>query len=214
MISSEVDVDASRKRLEIMNKAAELFDEFGYQDTNMERIALAVGIKKPTLYHYFKSKAEILYLISDRLIALLTDRHLRRLETPMPPDQVLLEMIADILELMETHPGHVRVFLEFQRELPAGQRGELARKRNAYQAMLKDILAAGVAAGTFRQVDERLATLGIFGMVNWSYQWFSEEGPLRPREIAYVLWDILLRGLKAPDESAVIIPEHRQAAGA
>jgi AcrR family transcriptional regulator len=196
-VISATDSDADRKRLDIMNKAAELFDELGYHDTNMERIALAAGLKKPTLYHYFRSKSQILFFISDRLVDQLTEQHVRRLATPMAADQMLLEMMADVLELMETHRGHVRVFLEFRRELPANQQADLLQKRNRYQAMLEEVLERGVAEGTFRQIDPRLTALGLLGMVNWAYQWFDPRGEMRPREIAYVLWDLVLRGAAA-----------------
>jgi AcrR family transcriptional regulator len=111
-------LSVDERRQEIVRTAADLFDRAGYSSTTMEDIAHAVGIAKPTLYHYFKSKDEILFWIHEEFIDLLINRHEQRLQALLDPNQLLLEVMADILELMETHRGHVRVFFEHHRELP------------------------------------------------------------------------------------------------
>jgi hypothetical protein len=50
----------------------------------------------------------------------------------------------------------------------------------------------------FRPVDAKFATLALFGMCNWAYQWYRADGELRSREIGYVFWDMLRRGIEAP----------------
>src|ERR1019366_6225857 len=97
------------------------FDTRGFQATSMEDIADAVGLRKPSLYHYFKSKDDILFLIHDEFIELLLQRHLHRLEIGVEPKILLLEAMSDMLELMDTHRGHIRVFFEARRELPANK---------------------------------------------------------------------------------------------
>ena len=43
----------------IMNSACETFARFGFRKTTMEDIAEGAGLRKPSLYYYFKSKEEI-----------------------------------------------------------------------------------------------------------------------------------------------------------
>src|SRR3954452_6177364 len=63
----EADASASQagpgRRDEILREAALLFLESGYRGTSMGTIADRVGIAKPTLYHYWRSKEDILYEI-------------------------------------------------------------------------------------------------------------------------------------------------------
>ena len=59
---------ADRRRRDILAKSAVLFDEFGYRETSMNDIADAVGVRKPTLYHYFDTKDEILFWIHEEFI--------------------------------------------------------------------------------------------------------------------------------------------------
>ncbi|MDO8212604.1 TetR/AcrR family transcriptional regulator [Conexibacter sp. CPCC 206217] len=190
--------EAPSRRDDVIRQSATLFDERGYHSTSMEDIASAVGVRKPTLYHYVQSKDEILYWIHEEFIDLLISRQERRMSTAMSPEQLVLEVMGDILELMETHRGHVRVFFEHHRELPTDEHAAIAAKRERYESAVAAVIQRGVDEGAFRPVDVKLATLALFGICNWAYQWYRADGPLRSREVAYVFWDLLLNGLANP----------------
>lgn len=185
------------RRAEIIRTAADLFDRDGYSSTTMEDIARAQGIAKPTLYHYFSSKDEILYWIHEEFIDLLISRHEQRVNAGLGVGQLLLEVMADILELMETHRGHVRVFFEHHRELAEEHQGTIRVKRDAYERMVKGIFETGIAQGEFRQTDPQLAAFATFGMCNWAYQWYRVGGRMRTRDIAYQFWSYLVHGVGA-----------------
>jgi AcrR family transcriptional regulator len=185
------------RRRTIIDAAAGLFDARGYHQTSVEEIAEAAGIRKPSLYHYFKSKDELLFWIHEEFVDHLLERHASRLRLPLTMTQRLFEVMADILELMETHRGHVRVFFENYRELPEPHKDNIKRKRDSYDAMVEDLVARGIEAGEFRPVDVRLATLAVFGACNWAYQWYRSSGALRSREVAYVFHELFLHGLAA-----------------
>jgi hypothetical protein len=103
--------------------------------------------------------------------------------------------MADILQLMETHRGHVRVFFEHYRELPESDRQHVQIERDRYEGMVEDILRGGIKSGEFRPMDVRMTSLAVFGSCNWAYQWYQREGPLGTREIASTFWNIFLEGL-------------------
>src|SRR5260221_457584 len=63
------------RRDEIMKRAARLFEKKGYSQTSVGDIAQEVGMSKPTIYHYFHSKEEILYSIHDTWTAWLLSEH-------------------------------------------------------------------------------------------------------------------------------------------
>ena len=186
--------DGVKKEL-LVEQAARLFDSNGYNTTSVEEIAEAAGIRKPTLYHYFRSKDEILFALHEEFIDLLLERQVARAETSLAPSYVLLEIMADVLELMETHRGYVRVFFEHHRELPPAARRTISGKRDRYEEMVEQVIQDAIDQGEFRPVDTKLATFALFGMCNWAYQWYQSNGPLRSREIAYFFWEILLNGI-------------------
>jgi len=49
----------------ILEEALTLFSEQGYDGTSVEQIAIAVGIKAPSLYKHFKGKEDILNALID-----------------------------------------------------------------------------------------------------------------------------------------------------
>lgn len=51
-------------RTNILNKALQLFYEKGYDTIGVQEIADAVGVTKPTLYHYFGSKYGLLEAVT------------------------------------------------------------------------------------------------------------------------------------------------------
>jgi AcrR family transcriptional regulator len=186
---------ADRRRHEIVRCAAELFDTNGYHQTSMSDIAFRAGLAKPTLYHYFRGKDEILYSIHDEFIDLLIDAHGRRLAEGATPAALLRGIIGDVLSVMRTHRGHVRTFFEHHRELADGPRELCVEKRNAYQRSVEAVLSAGIEDGSFRPVDVRLMTLALFGMINWSYQWYTADGPQSEEEIAEKFHALMLDGI-------------------
>lgn len=186
---------ADVRRAEITALAAELFDAHGYASVSMEQIAVAAGMAKPTLYHYFRAKDEILRGIHEAFIDVLLERQHERIRLELSPADLLLGAISDILGLMETHHGHVRVFFEHHRELPSPVREQIRVKRDRYQQLIRDAVAAGIAAGTFRAVDPDTATLAIFGMCNWAYQWWRPGTRTDNALTAQKMWDLVVRGL-------------------
>ena len=186
---------ALARRAEIVRVAAQFFDQEGYHRASMGRLATELGMAKATVYHYFGSKEEILYEIHQEFILILIEAQRARLGKGMPPSQQLLECMSDIMGLMESHRGHVRVFFEHHRELEGERKGAIRAQRRQYQSMVKDILSEGSNQGEFHVDDVRLTALAVFGMCNWAYQWFQVEGPMTTQEAATYLWETLMQGL-------------------
>jgi AcrR family transcriptional regulator len=163
----------------------------------MDRIAERLGIAKPTLYHYVSSKEELLYDIHQEFLIPLIASHEARVGEGVAPRSLLLEAMADILQLMQTHAGHVRVFFENHHELQGERRATVHRQRDHYTSLIRNAVAEGCASGDFKQVDAELTTVALFGMCNWAYQWFKPSGRLQPRDVAEHFWTLLMSGIEA-----------------
>lgn len=188
---------ADERRRHIVGVAAELFDGRGYHATTVEDIAEAAGLKKATIYHYFAGKDRILAEIHESFIERLIAQHEARADLPIPPDLQLLEVITDMLEVTATRRGQVRAFFEHFRELPLEEQNHARTRRDHYEQIVRGLIIEAIAAGRMRDVDPRLATLALFGMCNWAYQWLDGSGRRTAREIAYVFWDIFLNSTGA-----------------
>jgi AcrR family transcriptional regulator len=159
-------------------------------------------IAKPTLYHYFRSKDEILRGIHESFIGTLLERQDERVRLGLAPADLLLApadlllgAMTDIFGLMETHRGYVRVFFEHHRELPDEARREIRVKRDRYERLIRDAVDQGIRVGAFRDVDPNAATMAVFGICNWAYQWWRPGGGADPALMAQKMWDLVIRGL-------------------
>lgn len=184
------------RRAQIIEIAAELFDRLGYHDTTMQAIADRAGIRKPSLYYYFRSKDEMLVELHETLMAVVIGRHEQRLAAgELGPRELLRGMMRDVIGLMESHPGYLRIFFESYRELPPDARRSVSAQRSRYRRMVSDVLVAGVEKGEFGDIDPELTSIAVLSLMNWTYQWFRRSGPLTADEVADRFWRMLLDGI-------------------
>jgi len=194
----KVDVEQTlRRKREIVQGAARLFDHVGYHGVNMSKIAEAAGVKKPTLYHYIKSKDEILFMLHELFIGTLRKNTDARIDQGADELEILRGVIVDTLRLMHDYPGYMRAFFEHTRELGREQRMVIAARRDEYIALIVGILEKAMAKRLINKADPRLTANCLFAVSNWPYQWYRPGKDPAPEVVAEQCWQILLRGLGA-----------------
>lgn len=194
---------AEERRAQIVRAAAQLFERKGYHNTGMDDIAEAVGLRKPTLYHYVKSKAEIVVWIHNDVMYPLLQRLETNVAKGIDPREGLRQTVTDILEIMETKPGHLRVYFENHRELPDALQSEAVHQRDRYEGLVESLIEDGIKRGIFRKTRVRLTALALFGITNWSYQWYRAGGALDHTAVADQLLDIFLHGVEQPQQPTI-----------
>lgn len=188
------------KRLEIIERCANLFDTGGYHRATMQMLADEVGLGKPTLYHYFTSKTEILYAIHQKHIAALIDGLDSAQRRGSGPQELLLHAGRDILDEIAQHPGYVRAFFEHYGELEEPKRNEIRERRKEYFGKICGIIKSGIAAGVFRKCDVELTAYGFLGTFSWAYQWYPPMvKKISSQKLAESLCSTFLQGLNKPD---------------
>jgi hypothetical protein len=91
----------------------------------------------------------------------------------------------------------VRIYFQYYRDLPPDLQKMAKAKRDMYEAQVEGLIRRGIETGVFRTQNARVATFGLFGMCNWTYQWFRPDSPSSSEQVADQLSDIYLRGLCA-----------------
>lgn len=191
----------SDARTAIIECAVSQFSKKGYSGTSLEDIAEELGVTKGAIYYHFNKKTEILYVIHDIFIDVLLDRVHERNGPQQEPIAEIRAVFIDVLWLMEHMKNYVRVFFEEMRELDDDQFHEVKQKRDAYEQHVADTYERGVQSNTFRGLPDRLPVFALFGMANWSYQWFREDRDLDHEQVAAILADIFLVGVcTEPDQ--------------
>lgn len=192
-----VKAPAGGRKAQITSAAAELFNERGFHETSMEDVAEAVGIKKPTLYHHVKSKAQIVAWIHDECVETVGPPLTEYLASDMSASEILRRVAIDIFSLLDDRPGYLRVYFEHHRDLDARARSRIRKKRDEYWANVRRTIERGNESGEFKVSNPTLASMAFFGMCNWGYQWYRPGGSRSAKEIGDYVCSIFLAGVVA-----------------
>lgn len=156
----------------------------------MREIAEAVGIKGASLYNHFASKEEILHAIALRMTRDWDERHLPVLDTEGTPDQRLAALVrAHVLSLAEHRVEHL-VSLRELSALTDEHRAQVVDYRRYYQRRVRDVIAAGVRAGTFDVEDPTRAAIAVLDMLNGIVWWLRDDHDLAALADAYVTYAV------------------------
>ncbi|OPY89657.1 MAG: Fatty acid metabolism regulator protein [Syntrophaceae bacterium PtaU1.Bin231] len=144
-------VDRDKKRSEIARKAIEVLARRGFQATTIQDIADASGLGKGTVYHYFKTKEEILLAVSGELLNDM-ERSLGAalLRKELPADKLSV-LIRESLRLTEEMEHLFIVYLELLlMDLRGSRHGDC-------MAMIKNLLhnMRGMVAGFIEEGKKR-----------------------------------------------------------
>jgi TetR/AcrR family transcriptional regulator, cholesterol catabolism regulator len=187
-----------RRREEILREAALLFLESGYRGTSMGAIAERVGVAKPTLYHYWRSKEDILYAIHKRFIQPLLDQQRSYAERELRPDDQLRRCLRDMMASINEDPGYVRSFIEHGRELNDERSKEVRATGREHRELIETAILDGIDQDMFRKVNPTIAAYAVLSLGSWATYWFQPGGTLSADDVAEELSDILLNGLRVP----------------
>jgi AcrR family transcriptional regulator len=156
----------------LLEAAARVFSEVGYDRASMRRIAAEAEVSLAGIYHYVASKEELLYWIQFHTFDSLHRDLESSLEGVVDPRQRLATAVRN----------HVRHFGENMHQLKVCARevesleGEAydavhERRRSYFEAVHELVRALPQQRGA--TVDSWLATANLFGMINWFYQWYD-----------------------------------------
>jgi AcrR family transcriptional regulator len=180
----------------IRRVATELFYEQGYHGTTMRDIAAGVGIKAGSLYNHFPSKEEILLRICDDTIGALHGGADERLEGIDDIEERLRALIVWHVEFHASHRHAARVTDGQLHALDADKRAHVIELRDAYERLLKELLAEGVREGRWVVEDLTVVAIGIATMCTEVDAWYREDGPLTPTQIGEIFAEFNLNGLR------------------
>jgi AcrR family transcriptional regulator/ferredoxin len=182
---------------ELLHISAELFAAQGYQSTTLQDIADQFGVLKGSLYHYIRSKDDLLFEIVHS-VADLGMRNLRELAAvkavKADPAARLRSVVRGHVLYLIDHLTETTVLLHEIDQLSPERRGQIPTQE--YSSVLTGLIEDGQRAGVVKpDIDAHLATLAVLGAVNWVYRWYRSDGNRTPAEIADQYVEMLVGGL-------------------
>jgi AcrR family transcriptional regulator len=184
------------KRRAVLREAGRAFSKYGFHNITLDQLAEALNISKPTLYTYFPNKQLMLYECH-RLAMDLGDQAVARMKASEGRGlERILVFLEGYLRSLTSELGHFAVLTDYFALLPE-HRDEILKRRSAFDREFRSVIEQGIADGSIRPCDPKLAVNCFMGTVNWLPMWFSPDGPSTGDEVASEFVGIFRRGLKA-----------------
>lgn len=193
---------------ELLDAALSLFVEKGFASTRVEEVALHAGVSKGTLFLYFPTKEELFKaVIRENIVRLFPvwNDELKRF-TGSSGDMLRHAMLSWWQQIGNTPASGIAklVISEAQNfpDVAAFYQDEVIRPGNA---LLRQILARGVASGEFRPLDLDQAVYTVMAPMMFMMMWKHSIGAcaasadiVDPERFIHLQVDVLLHGMTAP----------------
>ncbi|MGW8729393.1 TetR/AcrR family transcriptional regulator [Streptomyces sp. NPDC055808] len=182
----------------LLTVAVRIFNERGYDGTSMEHLSKAAGISKSSIYHHVAGKEELLHRAVSRAI----DGLFGVLDEPGAGRGRSIERVEYVtrrtVEVLTAELPYVTLLLRVRGNTKT-ERWAMERRRE-FDQRVSDLLKAAVADGDLRaDLDIRLATRLLFGMVNSLVEWYrpQREGEADGDQVADTVVRMAFEGLRA-----------------
>src|SRR6266567_5102215 len=204
---SKFEISRHDQKLEfILRNAARIFAEKNYHSTTMRDISRATSVSLAGLYHYCKSKEELLFLIQDNCFGRVLESLEERLRTEADPVQRLRVFIDNHLAFFAANMAEMKVLSHEADSLAGDLHARVSGRKEKYTRLARKILGEVQQQGSkkSRQIDLTVATYALFGMMNWIYNWYNPRGKLSVADLVDNVMCLFLTGfLNGPQDKAL-----------
>jgi AcrR family transcriptional regulator len=182
----------------ILRSAARIFAEKSYHSTSMRDISRATNVSLAGLYHYCKSKEELLFLIQDNCFGRVLERLEQRLENVEDPIVKLGIFIENHLSFFAANMAEMKVLSHEAESLGGDLYTHVSTRKDKYTKLARQILHEVQETQESKDpIDLTVATYALFGMMNWIYNWYDPHGKLTVSDLAGNLMKLFLNGFLA-----------------
>jgi len=183
------------KRYAVLKAASRAFAQKGYYQTSLADIAKEFNLNKATLYHYFKSKEEILFEIHVHAIDSITEDETIG-ENDANGYERLKEFIDRYVDMLIDDFGACLVLTDIK-PLEKESYDQCVAGRRAIDTLLRTILSEGMKDGSITTIDPKTTAPFIFGALNWLCHWYHTDGEITPSELKRRAVDFVMRGVES-----------------
>ncbi|MBU8898527.1 TetR/AcrR family transcriptional regulator [Corallococcus sp. H22C18031201] len=190
--------DEGERYRAILETAARLICERGYEGTSMQEIAAACRMTKAGLYHHIQNKEQLLFAIMNYGMDVFEEQVLAHVQDVADPLERLRGCMRHNIHLVTRGCSkEVIIILHEHATLTGEPREFIDRRKKRYVRFLEEAFAEATRQGLIRPVDPTVAAFSFLGMILWVYKWFKPDGRLTDDQIADGMVDLLLPGLFA-----------------
>jgi AcrR family transcriptional regulator len=207
---NQSDLSRHDQKLEhILRTSARIFAEKSYHSTSMRDIARATGVSLAGLYHYFKSKEELLFLIQDHCFGRVLERLEETIKGVDDPLKKLHLFIDNHLSFFAANMAEMKVLSHEAESLEGEMHRHVSTKKDRYARRARKILREIQDQRRQEPIDLTVATYALFGMLNWIYNWYDPRGKLSVNQLTDNIARLFLNGFLSSSAETFSITSER-----
>lgn len=176
--------DYEERREAILDRAAELFAQSGFLGATVSGIARACDASKSLLYHYYRSKEDVLFGVMSSHIDLLVGDVIEASNGPGTARERLRDLLRRFMKHYVGAAARQKVLLNDLNYLPEDRRQEIVVKQRRIVDAVQELLVAIDETLADKPEEARARTMLLFGMINWTSNWYRADGAISPDRLA------------------------------
>jgi AcrR family transcriptional regulator len=186
--------EREQKREAVLSAAVRFFNTKGFHATSLDDVALALNVTKPTIYHYFANKDEVLFECVRRGLETIRETATMAAARGGTGRERLRAMLLDYAAVMTKDFG-ICVSRTQDTQLARGSRARFRALKREIDTIIRNVIEEGIADGSIVVMDARLAAFTVTGALNWIAHWYDPKGKMSAHAIADGTVAMLLAGL-------------------
>jgi AcrR family transcriptional regulator len=183
--------DSAKGRL--LQAAATLFKEKGYERTTVRDLGKAVGIQSGSLFHHYPNKEAILRAVMEETIILNTELMKAALAQTTRSEDKVLALIRCELESVLGETGAAMTVLVYEwRSLKEESQQDILKLRDIYENLWINTLSDAKEAGSV-VIDPFVLRRLLTGALSWTVNWYRQEGDLTVEQLAQMALSLAIK---------------------
>ena len=179
----------------IVDIAVQVFLRRGYDGASLDQVAAAAGITKASIYYHADGKEALLARGAgralDALFAVLEEPPAKKGRAAAR----LKYIVRRTIEITVDQLAEVALLLRVRGNTPAERR--VLERRRQFDHLIGKLMESAQRQRDLRaDIDPRLATRLLFGMLNSITEWYRPGGKLEAPEVAEAVFRIAFEGME------------------
>lgn len=199
--------DHDDKRGAILRRAAIAFARDGYDRASMASLAAECGVSKALLYHYYASKEALLRDVIGTHLAHLVAVVETEDDPQLAAEERLHRLVAALLDAYRDADAEHKVQIAALHLLADGDQMALKELERRLVRRFADAIASVEPSAFDDRNLLKPVTMSLFGMLNWFYMWFREDGALSRDDYARLATRILVAGVRSLRKEQIVVSD-------
>lgn len=180
-----ITTDPNSPRGKLLEQAACLFREKGYERTTVRDIAAAVGIQSGSIFHHFSSKEDILRAVMGEALTYFTAELRTAIDDQSSVRDRLLACIRSELQFTvgDETTAIMSLLITEWRSLGPDNQADILAYRSVYEQLWMDVLSQARTEGLI-EGDVFVLRRLLAGAIHWTMNWFQLDGELSLEALA------------------------------